>query len=87
MIDGAAGAVIRWRKFKDKEDMNMTIMELYVCLQPVTSFLGTICLLALVSGGIIFAIAWIIKNLWKYILACGAVAFVLFSAVLALSTL
>lgn len=65
----------------------MTIIELYTFLQPLIQFLGTICLMALVCGGTIFVIAWIIRQLWKYILAFGAAVFVLFSAILVLSTL
>jgi hypothetical protein len=70
--------------FPAKEDFEMSIIELYHCLQPLINFLGTICLIALVSGGTVFALVWIVKKLWKYILAFGAISFVLFSLVLIL---
>lgn len=60
----------------------MTIIELYQALQPLIQVLGTITLIVLIAGGTIFALGWIIKKTWKYILALGAFAFVLFTVVL-----
>lgn len=64
----------------------MTIIELYTLLTPLIQFLGTICLIALSAGGMLFAITWIIRNTWKYILSFGAISFVLFVAVLILGS-
>ena len=65
----------------------MTIVELYVFLQPLIQVVGTICLIGLVSGGIIFSIAWVIRKLWMYILAFGAAAFALAAAALVIGAL
>lgn len=60
----------------------MTIAQLYLLLQPLITVLGTLCLIALVAGGTLFVIAWIIRKLWIYMMAFGAAAFVLFTAAL-----
>lgn len=65
-----------------KEIAIMTIIELYSFLLPFINFLGTICLIALVAGGALFTIAWIIKRFWKYILTFSTISFVIFIAVL-----
>lgn len=65
----------------------MNIIELYALLQPLINFLGTICLIALVSGGIVATIIWIAKTFWKQILAFGAISFMLFVAVLIFGSL
>ena len=65
----------------------MTILELYTLLTPLIQFLGTICLIALSAGGVLFTIAWVISKTWKYILSFGAISFVLFAVVLILGSM
>lgn len=72
---------------KEKEDSIMTIIELYAILQPLIQLLGTVCLIVLTVRGAVFAIVWVIRKLWVYILVFGAAAFVLFSAALVLCVL
>ena len=60
----------------------MTILELYTVLLPLIHFLGTICLIGLLAGGILFTIAWIIKKVWKCVLAVSTVSLALFAAIL-----
>lgn len=63
----------------------MTILELHTLLQPLINFLGTICLIGLVAGGALMAIAWLIRKLWKVIVTFSTVSFVLCIALLVLS--
>ncbi len=60
----------------------MTIIDLYILLQPLIDILGTICLIALVAGGTIFVMVWFVKTFWKQILTVGAISFVVIMAVL-----
>ena len=66
----------------------MTIHQLFVLLQPVlhplVDFLGTICLVLLVAAGVLWTAAWIIQKIWKYVLAAGAVAFIVAALALTL---
>ena len=60
----------------------MTIIQLYSLLEPLIKVLGTLCLIALLAGGMLFVITWIVKRYWKQILTFGAVSFVLMVVVL-----
>lgn len=60
----------------------MTIGELYIFFQPLINFLGTICLIALAAGGTLYAIIWVIRRVWKYILAFGVLTAVVVSLAL-----
>lgn len=51
----------------------MTIMELYILLQPLINFLGTVCLILLVAGCAVFAAVWFFKTFWKPIVFSGVV--------------
>lgn len=65
----------------------MTIQQLLILLEPflhpLVDFLGTICLILLVAASVLWTAAWIIRRIWKYVLAAGAVLFLV--AVLALT--
>ena len=65
----------------------MTIQQLLILLEPfvhpLVDFLGTICLILLVAAGVLWTAAWIIRRIWKYVLATGAALFLV--AVLALT--
>ena len=65
----------------------MTIQQLFILLEPflhpLVDLLGTICLILLVAAGVLWTAAWIIRRIWKYVLAAGAVLFLV--AVLALT--
>lgn len=65
----------------------MTIQQLFILLEPIlhplVDLLGTVCLTLLVAAGILWAAAWIIQRIWKYVLAAGALFFLV--AVLALT--
>lgn len=50
----------------------MTIHELHIQLQPLINFLGEICLAMLVAAGMLSAILWILRRIWKFLLAAGA---------------
>lgn len=65
----------------------MTILELYTVLLPLINFLGTICLIALLAGGTLFTMVWIMKKVWKCVLAVSTVSFVLFAAILILGAM
>jgi ABC-type maltose transport system permease subunit len=65
-----------------KEVAFMTIIQLYTLLEPLIQVLGTLCLIALLAGGMLFAMVWIAKRYWKQILTFGAVSFVLMVVVL-----
>ena len=56
----------------------MSINEMYIFFLPLINFLGTICLIALTAGSILLVLAWIIKRIWKGIVAVGALSFCVF---------
>ena len=53
----------------------MTIPELYILLSPLTQFLGTICLIGLITASVSSAIVWSFRLIWKFVVAAGAIAF------------
>lgn len=53
----------------------MNINEMYIFFLPLINFLGTICLVALTAGSVLFVLAWIIKRIWKGIVAVGVLSF------------
>ena len=53
----------------------MTIPELYIFFSPLTQLLGTICLIMLIAASVIFAIVWIFRLIWRFVVAAGAIAF------------
>ena len=53
----------------------MTILELYTFLQPLTQFLGTICLVALIAACGILTLIWLFRIIWRFVVATGAIAF------------
>lgn len=69
----------------------MTIQQLFILLQPilhpVVDFLGTICLILLVAAGILWTAAWIIRKIWKYVLAAGAIVFIVAALALTLGVI
>ncbi len=52
----------------------MTIQALYVFCHPLIDILGTICLIALIAASMLYAIVWIVKLIWRYVLTAGALA-------------
>ena len=67
-----------------KEDIAMSIIELYIFFLPLINILGTLCLIALISGSVLFMMAWIIKRIWKGIVAVGVLSFCVLLTVLLL---
>lgn len=51
----------------------MTIQQLHIWLQPLINFLGEICLMLIALGGLAWAVVWIAKRIWRYVLAAGAI--------------
>lgn len=51
----------------------MTIQQLHILLQPLINFLGEICLMLIALGGLAWAAIWIIRRIWRYVLAAGAI--------------
>lgn len=51
----------------------MTLIEIYILLQPLIDFLGTVCLILLVAGCAVFAVVWFFKTFWKPIVISGVV--------------
>ena len=51
----------------------MTIQQLHILLQPPINFLGEICLMLIALGGLSWAVVWIAKRIWRYVLAAGAI--------------
>lgn len=62
----------------------MSIIELYIFFLPLINILGTLCLIALISGSVLFMMAWIIKRIWKGIVAVGVLSFCVLLTVLIL---
>lgn len=52
---------------------HMTIQQLHILLQPLINFLGEICLMLIALGGLSWAVVWIAKRIWRYVLAAGAI--------------
>ena len=50
----------------------MTIQQLHILLQPLINFLGEICLMLIALGGLSAAAIWIIRRIWRDVLAAGA---------------
>ena len=53
----------------------MSIIDLYVFFQPLINLLGTLCLIVLIAGSVLYLIYQIIKRIWKGIMALGVVTF------------
>ena len=51
----------------------MTIQQLHIWLQPPINFVGEICLMLFARGGLSAAAIWIIRRIWRYVLAAGAI--------------
>ena len=62
----------------------MSLIELYIWLQPLTSIIGTICLIVLAAAGTLYAFVWIMNRIWKYLLAAGVITFLVAMAGLVL---
>lgn len=69
----------------------MTIQQLFILLEPflhpLIDLLGTICLTLLVAASVLWAAAWIIRRIWKYVLAAGAVLFLVAALALTLGVI
>ena len=69
----------------------MTIQQLFIILEPIlhplVDLLGTICLILLVAAGVLWTAAWIIRRIWKYVLAAGAVLFLVAALALTLGVI
>ena len=61
----------------------MQFESLFNMFHPVIDILGTICLIALMAGGVLYVLVWIGRRIWKYVLTAGAVT--AFVVILALS--
>lgn len=62
----------------------MSLIELYIWLQPLTSIIGTVCLIVLAAAGTLYAFVWIMNRIWKYLLAAGVITFLVAMAGLVL---
>ncbi|MBR5294084.1 MAG: hypothetical protein IKU31_04845 [Oscillospiraceae bacterium] len=62
----------------------MSLVELYIWLQPLTSFIGTVCLIVLAAAGTLYAFVWVMQRIWKYLLAAGVITFIVAMAGLVL---
>lgn len=62
--------------------MTMSIIELYTFLLPLINLLGTVCLIGLVAGSVLYVMVWIIKRFWKGVVAVGVLSACAFLAVL-----
>ena len=60
----------------------MSIIELYTFFLPLINILGTFCLTALIVLSVLYVMFWIIKRIWKGIVAVGVLSFCAFLAVL-----
>lgn len=56
----------------------MSIAELYIFFTPLINILGTICLIALAAGSVLYVMYWILKRIWKGIVAVGVFSFCMF---------
>lgn len=53
----------------------MDIIALYAFFHPLIDVLGTVCLIALMAGSVLYVAAWIISKIWKGIVAVGVLSF------------
>ena len=60
----------------------MSIIELYTFFLPLINLLGTLCLTALIAGSVLYVMAWIIKRIWKGIVALSVLSFCAFLVIL-----
>ena len=58
--------------------MTMTWLDLYSLFHPLIDILGTICLIALSAGSVLYLMFWILKRIWKGLLAVGMLSFSVF---------
>ena len=61
----------------------MSIESLFIYMHPLIDILGTICLIALMAGGVLYILVWIGRRIWRYVLTAGAIT--AFVVILALS--
>jgi len=59
----------------------MSIIDLYVFFQPLINLLGTLCLIVLIAGSVLYLMYQIIKRIWKGLVALGVVFFCVLIAV------
>lgn len=62
----------------------MSIIELYTFLLPLINLLGTVCLIALTAGSVLYVMYWILKRIWKGVVVVGVFSACAFLAVLLL---
>lgn len=69
----------------------MTIQQLFILsepiLHPLVDVLGTLCLILLSAAGILWAAAWIIRKIWKFVLTAGALFFLVTALALILGVI
>lgn len=53
----------------------MDIIALYMFFHPLIDVLGTLCLIVLMAGSVLYLAVWIIRRIWKGIVAVGALSF------------
>jgi hypothetical protein len=58
--------------------MTMTWLDLYILFHPLIDILGTICLIALSAGSVLYLMYWILKRIWKGLVAVGMLSFSVF---------
>ena len=56
----------------------MTWLDLYFLFHPLIDILGTICLIALSAGSVLYLMCWILKRIWKGLVAVGMLSFSVF---------
>lgn len=52
----------------------MTIGNLYILCHPLIDVLGTLCLIVLAAASTLYAIIWIVRKIWKFVLTVGAIS-------------
>ncbi len=62
----------------------MPFIDLYVFFHPLIDLLGTLCLVALIAGSVLYLMYQLIKRIWKGVVAIGIVSFCALIAVVLL---
>lgn len=65
----------------------MTAIELYILLDPLIHFLGTVFLVLLLAASVVAAVVWFFRTFWKLIVTFGVAAAVICTAVLVMGSL
>lgn len=60
----------------------MNINELYNAFAPLINVMGSLCLTALISITVLYAVFWILKKVWKVVSAVGVILACVFLVVL-----